>query len=86
MKQPLGHECVCQLKMGSLTTDPRYYETSAKIWDISSETYGLECLGRVSLEVPKIKFDLDISVCYCVLSTDTSKSNLRPYNIVQMSI
>ena len=40
----------------------------------------------LSLKVPNIEFDFDVTVCDCTLSTDTSKSNSMPYNSVQMSI
>ena len=43
-------------------------------------------LEHLSLKVQNVKFNFDVSVCYCMLSTDTSKSNSRPYNRVQMSI
>ena len=32
--------------------------------------------GQLSLEVPSAKFDFDVSVSYCMLSTDTSKSKV----------
>ena len=41
---------------------------------------------HLSLKVQSIKFDFDVSVCNCMLSTDSSMSNSRPYNSVQMSI
>ena len=40
----------------------------------------------LSLKVPNVEFDFDVTVCNCTLSTDTSKSNLTPYNSMQMSI
>ena len=38
------------------------------------------------MKVPNIKFDFDVSVDREHWQTVTSKSNLRPYNSVQMSI
>ena len=32
--------------------------------------------GQLSLKVPNAEFDFDVSVSYCMLSTDTSKSKL----------
>ena len=53
----------------------------------------VQCLAMIytgpdhlSLKVQNMEFDFDVSVCYCMLSTDTSKLNLRPNNSVQMSI
>ena len=49
--------------------------------------YGLQKRHKIlSLKVPNVKFDFDVTVCDCTLSTDTSKSNSMPYNSVQMSI
>ena len=42
--------------------------------------------GQIPLKVPNIKFDFDVSVDREHWRTVTSKSNSRPYNIVQMSI
>ena len=51
-------------------------------------TFQIKIIGpkHISLEVLNVEFDFDVSVCYCMLSTDTSKTNSRPYNSVQMSI
>ena len=48
--------------------------------------HATNCPEHLSLKVPNMKFDFDVSVCFYMLSTDTSESNLRPYNSVQMSI
>ena len=50
---------------------------------LTPRIYGPE---HLSLKLQIVEFDFDVSVCNCVLSTDTWKSNLRPYNSVQMSI
>ena len=42
--------------------------------------------GQIPLKVPNIEFDFDVSVDREHWKTVTSKSNLRPYNSVQMSI
>ena len=42
--------------------------------------------GQIPLKVPNIEFDFGVSVDREHWQTVTSKSNLRPYNSVQMSI
>ena len=39
----------------------------------------------LSLKVPNVEFDFDVSDCMMQVVTDTSKISMRPYNSVQMS-
>ena len=39
----------------------------------------------LSLKVPNVEFDLDVSDCMLQVVTDTSKISMRQYNSVQMS-
>ena len=39
----------------------------------------------LSLKIPYVEFDFDVSDCMMQVVTDTSKISMRPYNSVQMS-
>ena len=49
------------------------------------EAYDLLRHKTLSLKIPNVEFDFDVSDCMMQVVTDTSKISMRPYNSVQMS-
>ena len=45
----------------------------------------ISCHKTLSLKIPNVEFDFDVSDCMMQVVTDTSKISMRPYNSVQMS-
>ena len=61
-------------------------ETLELVWDGSSQTRCLFFRHEIlSLKVPNVKFDFNVSDCTMQAVTDTSDISMRPYNSKQMS-
>ena len=53
--------------------------------DDEQDDHGSSAHEILSLKLPNIKFDFDVSYCMMQVVTDTSKISMRPDNSMQMS-
>ena len=62
-----------------------YYKATSFYVSVSTKHSKKIRHKTLSLKIPNVKFNFDVSDCMMQVVTDTSKISMRPYNSLQMS-